>query len=345
MNLLICTQALDTQDSNLGFFHQWVAEFAKHCEKVIVICLREGKHNLPANVEVLSLGKERGVSRLKRAVLFLRYIKRRRSEYDAVFVHMNPEYIVLGGYLWRRWHKRVALWYAHKSVTLKLRLAVRFADIIFSVAPDSFKVLTPKLLAVGHGIDTEMFKPDIREGSIETRLVTTGRIAASKHLVEMLLVCDVLYVRGEKFNLTIVGEPVVAAEREYAQSLEKEIKKRSYAGKVRMTGALPHTQLPALLNGQDVFLNFASTGNMDKAGLEALVMGVPVVATNSAFRALLEPFGLYVAHPTPETVADAIDHIMNRPDRASVVAVLRNKVVAEHSLTGLIPKILQALET
>jgi len=58
MKLLIITQAVDTTDSNLGFFHGWIEEFARHCSKVTVICLREGKHSLPTNVRVLSLGKE-----------------------------------------------------------------------------------------------------------------------------------------------------------------------------------------------------------------------------------------------------------------------------------------------
>jgi glycosyltransferase involved in cell wall biosynthesis len=340
MKLLICTQALDRKDSNLGFFYEWVAEFAKRCEKVLVICLREGEHDLPQNVEVLSLGKERGVGRFKRAILFLRYISARRGEYDAVFVHMNPEYIDLGGYLWRRWGKRVGLWYAHKSVTRRLRIAVRLADYVFTVTPDSFRIRTNKLRPLGHGIDTTLFKPDIREGSIETRLVTAGRIAASKHILEMLKVCDTLYVREEKFALTIIGEPVTDVERRYASVLDEEIKRRPYADKVQRTGAIAHAQLPALLNRQDVFLNFASTGNMDKAGLEALAMGVPVIATNPAFYALLEPYGLHVENPTAENIADAIDRIMNRPDRAAIVATLRNKIAAEHSLEKLIPTIL-----
>lgn len=344
MKLLICTQALDAGDSNLGFFHQWVAEFAKHCEKVTVICLREGEHQLPDNVFVYSLGKEKGaVSKIQYAFRFWKLIKAHRREYDAVFVHMNPEYIVLGGYLWRRWHTPVSLWYAHKSVTAKLRFAMRFVTYVFTVAPDSFAISSKKVCAVGHGIDTELFKPGMREGSIETRIVTTGRVAGSKHLLEMLLVCDVLYARHEKFSFTMVGEPVTAVEQKYARALAQEIEKRAFVEKIHMTGALPHGELPALLNAQDVFLNFATTGNMDKAGLEALAMGVPVVATNEAFRALLEPFGLFVPQPTAERLADAIDHIMNRPDRASVVATLRNKVVAEHSLARLVPKILALL--
>ena len=58
MKLLICTQKVDTNDDNLGFFHDWIKEFARHCEKVTVICLYKGEYGLPKNVIVKSLGKE-----------------------------------------------------------------------------------------------------------------------------------------------------------------------------------------------------------------------------------------------------------------------------------------------
>ena len=345
MKLLICTQILDQHDSNLGFFHGWVEEFAKQCELITVICLKEGEHTLPKNVRVLSLGKEYGASRLTRAWRFLRYITVYKADYDSVLVHMNAEYVVLGGLLWRRWGKKVSLWYAHKSVTMKLQLAVRWLDYVFTVADDSFKIKTPKIRAVGHGIDTEAFKPDMREGSIETRLVTSGRIAQSKHIVEMLRVLDILHERGEKFIFTIVGAPTTAVEESYKHLLQKEIDQRPYKAKIHMTGAVSHIALPKLLNNQDLFLNFSTTGNMDKAALEALAVGVPVLTTNGAFKELLSPFGLYVREKDYTVLADAVDTIMNRPDRAAVVATLRNKVVEQHSLTKLIPKIVGFLNT
>ena len=65
MKLLIVTQAIDSEHPILGFFHRWVEEFAKHCEHVHVICLQAGKHSLPANVTVHSLGKERITERTR----------------------------------------------------------------------------------------------------------------------------------------------------------------------------------------------------------------------------------------------------------------------------------------
>ena len=137
MKLLIVTQAVDTEDPALGFFCSWIEEFAKHAERVEVICLKEGKHTLSANVRVHSLGKpcsaeatQGAGKRLKYIFNFYRYIWQLRHDHDAVFVHMNPEYVVLSGLFWRLWGKRIGLWYTHKSVNLKLRVAAWLADVI-----------------------------------------------------------------------------------------------------------------------------------------------------------------------------------------------------------------------
>lgn len=345
MNLLIVTQILDTRDSNLGFFHRWVEEFALHCEKVTVICLKEGVHHLPQNVKVLSLGKEHNTSRVVRVWRFFSYIRKYKNEYDAVFVHMNPEYILLGARFWRRWGKKISLWYVHKSVTRKLRLAVRYVDVVFSASRESFRIESPKVHIVGHGIDTEAFKPDMRETSIETRLVTSGRVAPSKHLLEMLDVLDVLWARGEKFSFTIIGAPVTSAEEAYAKMLQDEVARRPFASKITLAGPIPHQKLPALLNQQDLFLNFSTTGSMDKAGLEALATGIPVISTNEAYEDLLSPFELYVGERDYNVLADAINRTMRSPEHAAMVATLRNKVIQGHSLTRLIPTIVETLKS
>ena len=344
MKLLVITQVLDSQDSNLGFFHQWIEEFAHHCERVTVICLRRGDHVLPPNVTVLSLGKEEGTSRPTRVFRFFRYIYTYRNEYDAVFVHMNPEYIVLGGYFWRHWEKRVGLWYAHKSLTRALSFAVTLVDRVCTVAEDSFPIRTPKLVALGHGIDTAIFKPENHLESTKTRIITTGRIAESKHLVDMLETLDALHAQQEKFIFTIVGIPTTPQEEKYAAVLRQEIARRPYADHIRMLGSVPHHRLPELLNGQDIFFNFGGTGNMDKAGLEALACGVPVLTTNPQFAGLLSVYGLYVPTMAGETVAQALVTFLSRSDRSAIAATLRNKVNAEHSLTRLVPKILKELQ-
>ncbi len=344
MKLLIVTQIVDRNDSNLGFFHRWIEEFAKHCESVSVICLKEGDHFLPDNVQVYSLGKESGTGRLTRVWCFYRYVFKLRHEYDAVFVHMNPEYIVLAGYFWKRWGKQVALWYAHRSDTRKLRAALRWVKYVLTVSEDSFAIPTPKLRAVGHGIDTDLFKPDIKHESTQLRIATIGRVAGSKHLVEMLGLMDELYNRKENFTFTIVGAPTTEAEQSYAKKLEAVASVAAWKSQVHFAGPMTHEKLPQFLNTQDVFLNFATTGNMDKAGLEALASGIPLLSTNPQFEPLLAPYGLYVPSMHPRELAEALLKFMQRADQPAVLATLRNKVVAEHSLQRLIPRIIGLLQ-
>src|SRR5262249_21960920 len=147
------TQAVDLDDPVLSFFHAWIEEFAKNAEHVHVICLKEGRHTLPKNVSVHSLGKENGRSRTKYLFRLYKYVIGLRREYDLVFVHMNPEYLVAVGWLWRLMRKVVGLWYIHPRSSWCLRKGMKFAHVIFSASQQSFPHVTRKLMPVGLGVD------------------------------------------------------------------------------------------------------------------------------------------------------------------------------------------------
>ena len=110
MKILIVTQVVDANHSALGFFVRWLAEFARQCESVTVLCLEAGKYDLPENVTVVSLGKSEGESRFGVLKNFYRELWSRRRDYSSVLVHMNPIYVALAGVLWRLMGKRVGLW-------------------------------------------------------------------------------------------------------------------------------------------------------------------------------------------------------------------------------------------
>ena len=84
MKLLFITQKVDARDDVLGTYHRWIEEIANHFERVTVICLEEGEYDLPSNVEVFSLGKETGVSRVRYIVHFYKYVWGMRRKYDSV---------------------------------------------------------------------------------------------------------------------------------------------------------------------------------------------------------------------------------------------------------------------
>src|SRR3989344_2349036 len=197
MKLLIYTQAVNIDDSDLGFFVRWIEEFAKRCEKVTVVCLRKGAYALPSNVQVIALDT---TSRVMRSLHLLRMCISLRREYDTVFVHMNPEYVVVAGLLWRIMRKRVALWYTHKSVNLKLRVATFFANVVLTASKESFRLRTHKLHVMGHGIDTDFFSTDASVVRGDWAL-SVGRLMRNKrHDLAIRLVAQ------EKRELRIAGE-------------------------------------------------------------------------------------------------------------------------------------------
>src|SRR3989338_5428089 len=179
MRLLICTQTVDLNDPVLGFFHGWIVALAKHCEQVRIICLKEGRHSLPANVAVHPLGKEGGQSRIKYIWRFYKYIWSLRNEYDAVFVHMNQEYVLLGGKFWWLLGKRVIFWRNHKMGSVWTPIAGFFAHTVCYTSPEAYVARFKNAIQMPIGIDTNLFKPSAAPAPAGT-ILFLGRLDAVK---------------------------------------------------------------------------------------------------------------------------------------------------------------------
>ncbi len=315
MKLLICTQTVNSEDSDLGFFHRWIEEFAQQCEQVTVVCLRKGVVTLPTNVEVITLGDQH---RVVRAFELCAIAFGRRAEYDAVFVHMNPEYLVAAGWLWRLMAKKTVLWYVHKSVDLKLRIAEKFANIVVTASKESFRLPSRKVHIMGHGIDTDFFAPDasIPRGK---HILSAGRLAPSKRHD---LVVRAAALAGRK--LRIAGE---GGEKSHLATLAKKL-----GVHVVFLGGLAQEKMRDEFRRAAVFVHTSETGSMDKVVLEALATECPVLTTSTVYSGL--PVENAVA--TPEALSRAI----LRPQKSRD---LSNTVRAKHSLQHLIPRILDEL--
>ncbi|MEK7606208.1 MAG: glycosyltransferase [Patescibacteria group bacterium] len=280
MRLLILTQKVDSADDNLGFFHRWIEEFAKQCEKVTVICLFEGKHALPNNVSVLSLGKEKGVSKLTYLVRFYTYIWKERKHYDVVFVHMNQIYVILGWKLWWLLGKKVSLWYAHGKTTFSLRLATFFTQSVVTSTKEGFRIETKKKRIVGQGIDPTLFvqKTDYIIGDT-FKLVTAGRITSAKQIEKMIDTVSDLRTKKIPATLTLIG----SGDTAYTETLIAHARSKNVSEYVEFLGGMPYAELTQKLYAYDVFFNLGITGSLDKALLDAAAAKLPIVTTNTAF--------------------------------------------------------------
>ncbi len=283
MRLLIVTQIVDPGDPILGFFHEWILVFAKECESVEVICLKEGAHTLPGNVRVHSLGKERGSSFFGRIFLFYKYIFSLRNRYDAVFVHMNPEYVALGGLFWRVRGTPIGLWYTHKTVSVWLRIATAFTNFIFTASSESFRLQSPKVHVTGHGIPLVDAVPHTSRTDM-VRIVSAGRIAEIKNIHRMFDVLTELKANGVPAELTLFGEALTESDRAYAEKLRARVQKEQLP--VIFAGAVPNKEIFGALREHEVFLNCSETGALDKAILEAWASGLYVVTINEGVRSV-----------------------------------------------------------
>lgn len=294
MNLLVITQKVNKNDSNLGFFHEWLRRLAGKVEKLTVVCLEKGEDTLPENVTVLSLGKEKGGSRLKYLLNFYKYIWQERNNYTGVFVHMNPEYCILGGLFWRIWKKKILFWYTHKAINLRLRLAEKFVNKIFTASKESFRLPSKKVEVVGHGIPVEKFIDPNFKNLEKLRgnnlfLMSVGRITPSKDWETVILA--IAELQNKKLSglgiifFMVVGAPITTEDIKYGNHLKELASSKAnmaftfstYPWETELGG------MPYVYQGQHLLIHTSRTGSMDKVVLEALAAGRIVITSSEAY--------------------------------------------------------------
>ncbi len=340
MRLLIITQKVAKNDPILGFFHKWLEEFAKNFEKVTVTCLEKGEYDLPGNVKVLSLGKEKSISRLKYLINFYKYIWQERKNYDAVFVHMNPVYIALGGILWKFLSKKISLWYVHKQVSFKLRIAEKLAHIIFTSSPESFGLKSRKVKYVGHGIAINDLCPVQDRLPRSLTLMHIGRITAIKRCEALIDALKILKSNFSNLKLIFVGNAVTPLDQSYQSRLKGRIKTLGLEENVEFRGNVPNQKIRDQICAADATVNFSPTGGMDKVVLESFSVGVPAFFANFAFLNVVKDRSLdfHITPATPETLAIKITEFFSSTEKKDINQIT-DYVRENFSITALVSQI------
>ncbi len=343
MRLLIVTQAVDTKDPVLGFFHRWIEEMAAHTERAHVICLKEGTHSLPAHVTVHSLGKETGRSRLKYVLRFYSYIWRLRGEYDAVYVHMNQEYVLLGGLLWRLLGKKIVLWRNHKIGTVWTNIACVLSNTVCFTSGAAYVARERNAVQMPIGVDTTLFAP---RGAVLARSVLfLGRLDPVKNVHLFVSALTKMYESGEVFKAAIYGSPTDPRSK-YAHDVRNQATVLATEGVLSVHDGVTNDDAAKLFAEHEVYVNLTPSGSFDKTIGEAMSAGAIVVAMNAEVQPVL-PASLFVHDETPESAAYAITAALALPsvERDRIVNISRRYISDEHSLTKLVTKLMPLLST
>lgn len=284
MKLLIVTQAVDTQDPVLGFFHEWIRELAGRFESVEVICLKEGEYALPDNVRVHSLGKEKGKkSSFMYALRFLSLAWKLRGSYDAVFVHMNQEYVLLAGSLWKLLGKKAYLWRNHYAGSFLTDLAAMYCAKVFYTSKSSYSARYPHALQMPVGVDTKRFAPDESRRAPRS-ILFLARMAPSKRPQMLVEALEALHAQGISFKASFVGSPL----EEYKDFYRLLVERAQALGEVSFLPAVTHERAAELYKEHAIFVNTSPPGMLDKTIFEAAASGCRVYAASTDVR---EAFG------------------------------------------------------
>ncbi|MFQ5625847.1 MAG: glycosyltransferase family 4 protein [Methyloligellaceae bacterium] len=265
----------------------------------------------------------------------------RREKFDIVHVH-NPVAALVG---------RVAAWragvacivytahgfYFHEHMPVLKRysfialewLAGRVTDVLFTQSrEDEETARRLKLIpgghieAIGNGVDAKRFhasgnkaeRKRVREGVgtpvDRVAIMTLGRLVVEKGFPELIEA-----MRHIDADLWVVGERL---DSDHAPGIEHvlNLARSDKALKHRVHFLGYRNDIPDLLRAADIFVSASHREGMPRSIIEAMMCGLPVVATNirgSREEVVDGETGLLVAVKSPEALGRALSTLVDRP--------------------------------
>ncbi len=364
MNLLFVTQSYDADSTILGVTADWVHALARRVRSMHVLAQQAGRRppDAPTNVTVHSLGKEQGASRhrqLGRLLATLGHVLRAAPPAEratAIFVHMVPRYAALAAPLAKLCRVPLVLWYAQGGVSRDLHIAHRLVDRVVSASHRSYPLDADRLVVVGHGIDTTRYlpvtTPACTTDDTSPLLLSVGRLSPAKDHETTIEALGVLHAHAGLAAppiLRICGAPLYPSDEAYAERLRRRVGELGLERAVQFAGNVPYAAMPAEYRRAAVCVHTSRTGSLDKAALEPLACGVPVVTSNPAVQHELAPWGERLSFPAGDAgrLAERVQGVLawTEGERAAAAATMRQLVVQRHSLEQWADRVVALLGT
>jgi glycosyltransferase involved in cell wall biosynthesis/SAM-dependent methyltransferase len=343
MRLLLFNLATDADDPILGFTTCWIRALAQRVDSIHVITMRMGRVEVPDNVYVYSVGKEKGYSEPRRAVEFYRHLLRilRSNHIDACFSHMISIFTVLAAPVLKAKRIPIVTWYAHPSLRWTLKLAHYFSERMVASVAGAYPYKHDKLTVVGQGIDTELFSADSRILPDDpASILCVGRLSPVKDHPTLLKAASLLRQTWDKpFRVILIGGPAAPHDVSYVHSLHKQVEELELKEIVHFEPPTSMEVLPSWYRRCTILVNMTPTGSGDKVVWEAMSCGRPCLVANEGFRETLGEFAdhLLFSFGNPTDLAQRLKWALSlsRGEQAYIGNYLQRQVLTNHGLGRL----------
>jgi glycosyltransferase involved in cell wall biosynthesis len=214
--------------------------------------------------------------------------------------------------------ERLLLKYASK----KSDLTITIAEYIKQIIKERWKLSNVKVIP--NGINLKEFKYTIKkEEEFQFRMLYVGRLSNQKGVSK--LIESIFLLKNKNIILDIVGD----GEEEFRLKklvLSKNIKNVIFHG--RKSGK----ELLSFYNSANVFLLASDFEGQSLVLLEAMAIGIPIVASDvPGTHELIQNVGILVNPPTPEAFAEAIEKLIRNPKLRERLAKNGLKEVKKYS--------------
>ncbi|MCA9908542.1 MAG: glycosyltransferase, partial [Anaerolineae bacterium] len=177
-------------------------------------------------------------------------------------------------------------------------------------------------------------------------IVQVARLMPIKHQDTLVRALEQL----DDVRVVFVGGTPDGVDGQYEHKLRGLAHGLDLGGRVAFVGSQPVDHVREHYRKAIVAVNLSPPGLFDKAALESMAMGLPTIVSSHAFDPLLGQYQPYLYLDTPENVDGLVERLrtlltMSAAERTVMGVVLRERVVAEHSLDGLMTRLVNVLHT
>ena len=193
----------------------------------------------------------------------------------------------------------------------------------------------PNTRCIPHGV-AEVFKQTVHTpttwpsaGERPLRCLYVSPILEYKHQTEVVQAIKALRDQGVNIELTLAG----GGGQRAIKILTKLLTELDPQGRfVKILDFIPNTDIADLIAQADLFVFASSCETFGIALLEAMTIGVPIACSNrSSLPETLQDGGEYFNPQDPTTIAEAINRLIQDPEKRARVAARAKELAAQYS--------------